>query len=113
MNALPLDLVNKVLVDVNQELRDKIKELKKELEKSKDREEQLQQVADDATDYVTAHGGVCCEQCGFWSMEDEVQYHNNYEEHLCGECFDMMNHDATFAEAHDAAFEDPRGHGSG
>ena len=35
------------------------------------------------------------------------------EEHLCGECFDMMNHDATFAEAHDAAFEDPRGHGSG
>jgi len=104
MNALPLDLVNKVLVDVNQELRDKIKELKKELEKSKARQEDLQMLADDATDFVTTHGGICCEQCGFWSMqnslEDEVvQYYENYEEHLCQECFDMMNHDAAFAEA--------------
>lgn len=102
MNALPLDLVNKVLVDVNQELRDKIKELKKELEKSEQRVEDLQLSVENATDYVTAHGGICCEQCGIWSMEDEVEYYHNYEEHLCPECFDMMNHDVSFGEAHNA-----------
>jgi len=77
MNGLPLEIVNNILVIRLEECLKKIKELEDEVERT--------------NKFIQDHGGVCCEDCGFWDVNDEVCWYEDIDPphgtHLCSECW--------------------------
>ena len=79
MKNLPADLVNKVLIDINEEYKKKIKELEAHIEC-------LQCQLDDTVDFMISNDAICCEHCDTWGFNDAVRWCADKEEHLCEEC---------------------------
>ncbi len=79
MKNLPTDLVNKVLIDINEEYKKKIKELEAHIEC-------LQCELDETMDFVVDIGAICCEGCSIWGMPNVIIWCAEREEHLCEEC---------------------------
>jgi len=80
------DIVNKILIDINEEYKKKIKELEDKLKKSQSSIDCIQCELDEAMDFVVNSGGICCEQCSIWGMQDVITWCAEREEHLCEEC---------------------------
>jgi len=86
MKNLPADLVNKVLIDINEEYKKKIKELEDDIKIAHSQVECLQCELDESVEFIISHGGICCEQCDIWGMNGQVIWCQDRQEHLCEEC---------------------------
>jgi hypothetical protein len=87
MKNLPADLVNKVLIDINQQYKKKIEELEEQLKKYDSHVSCLESELEEVVSLMMSHGAICCEQCDTWGMDgEEVKWCENQGEYLCEEC---------------------------
>lgn len=86
MKNLPADIVNKILIDINEEYKKKIKELEDELKKSQSQIDCLQCQLDETVDFMISNDAICCEHCDTWGFNNEIRWCADRGEHLCEEC---------------------------
>mgnify|MGYP003646394494 FL=1 len=90
MQNLPLEIVNNILIiQYEEQLKEKIKEtetLEKKLKSLEFNLRDLQHNADNMLHYLETMRVPSCEECDIYGNDDEIILYPEFEEYLCEEC---------------------------